>query len=162
MEQLKKFICILLLAVFYYGVTRGQSTVTAAGGNTSGSAGTVSYTIGQVLYTTSESSTGSVAHGVQQPYEISVVTGIDIASGILLECSVYPNPANDFLFLKIENYDNKDLSYKLYDSGGILLADKKVTGVQTTIPMSKLPPAVYFLKVIDGRKEIKTFKIIRN
>jgi len=156
-----KIFCIVFLAGFYNGAIWGQSAVTAAGGNASGSTGTVSYTIGQMLYTTSEATTGSVAHGVQQPYEISVVTGIDRASDILLECSVYPNPSSDFLFLKIENYDNKDLSYKLYDTGGILLADKKVTGNHTAIPMAKLPPAVYFLKVIDGRKEIKTFKIIR-
>jgi hypothetical protein len=64
--------------------------------------------------------------------------------------------------LKVENYDKENLSYKLFDANGKLLDNKKVTGNETTISMANLFPAVYFLKVIDNQKEIKTFKIIKN
>jgi hypothetical protein len=40
---------------------------------------------------------GTAAQGVQQPYEISVVTAIEKALDILLEMVVYPNPATDFV-----------------------------------------------------------------
>ena len=56
----------------------------------------------------------------------------------------------------------KDLSYQLYDMNGKLLENKKVTGNETSIVMSNLVPATYFVKVTEGNKEVKTFKIIKN
>jgi len=156
---------------------RAQNSIPASGGNASGSGGTASYTVGQVVYTTNTGTTGSVAQGVQQPFEISVITAIEQAEYITLVCSVYPNPATDFLTLKVENYDNESLSYQLYDINGIMLENKKVTGNEIIILMGDLSPSVYFLKVIDNQKEIhhvksnkvgakqfnvvKTFKIIK-
>ena len=141
---------------------KAQNAIPASGGNASGGGGTASYSVGQVVYTTNTSSSGSVAQGVQQPYEISVITGIEQAEYISLVCSVYPNPVSDFLTLKVEDYDIKDLSYRLFDARGNLLESKKVIGYETTISMANLLPAIYFLKVIDNREEIKTFKIIKN
>ncbi|MGB4293795.1 MAG: hypothetical protein WBJ37_13065 [Bacteroidales bacterium] len=58
---------------------KAQNTVTSAGGDASGSGGSVSYTTGQIVYTTVSSANNSVAQGVQQPWEISVVTEIEKA-----------------------------------------------------------------------------------
>jgi len=160
---MKKFIVALIaLCLFEYGTTiQAQNTIPASGGNASGS-GTVSYSVGQVVYTTNTSTTyGSVAQGVQQPFEISVITAIKQAKDITLVCSVYPNPASDFLTLKVENHDTDNLSYKLFDANGKLLESKKVTGNETVISMANLLPSLYFLKVIENQKEIKTFKIIK-
>ena len=162
---MKKFHAVLIaLCLFGSGTTiQAQNTIPASGGNASGSGGTVSYSVGQVVYTTNTSITyGSVAQGVQQPFEISVITAIEQAKDITLVCSVYPNPASDFLTLKVENYDIESLSYKLFDANGKLLESKKVTGYETIISMANLLPNLYFLKVIDNQKEIKTFKIIKN
>ncbi len=54
----------------------GQETITSAGGNTTGSAGSVSYTVGQIIFSTFSGANGSVIQGVQQPYEISIATAI--------------------------------------------------------------------------------------
>jgi hypothetical protein len=67
-----------------------QSTIPATGGNAAGNGGSVSYTVGQIVYTTVSGTNGSVAQGVQQPYEISVVTGIENKE-INLSCSIYSN-----------------------------------------------------------------------
>ncbi len=156
-----------LSAVFLLGLgltgLQAQTAVPATGGHASGSGGTVNYSVGQVVYTTNTGgSNGTVAHGVQQPFEISVVTGLVEAKGINLSVSAYPNPTTDFLNLKVENYDNTNLSYKLFDISGKLLETKKITGNETSIVMSNLVPATYFIKVTEGNKEIKTFKIIKN
>ena len=45
---------------------------------------------------------------------------------------------------------------------GKLLQNEKITGNQTSIAMGNLVPANYFVKVIQGNKEVKTFKIIKN
>ena len=153
---------VLFCMIGFGSTIQAQNAIPASGGNATGSGGYVSYSVGQVVYTTNTSITaGSVAHGVQQPFEISVLTAIEQAEDIKLICTAYPNPASDFLTLKVENYDRKSLSYKLIDSNGKLLESKKVTGIETTISMANLLPNLYFLKVIDNQKEIKTFKIIK-
>jgi len=156
-------VALVLFCLICFGSTiMAQNAIPASGGNSSGGGGTVSYSVGQVVYTTNTSETsGSVAHGVQQPYEISVITAIEQAEDITLICFVYPNPSSDFLSLKIENYDNKSLSYKLFDNNGKLLESNKVTSNETIILIANLLPNLYFLKVIDNGKEIKTFKIIK-
>lgn len=139
-----------------------QEAVPASGGNASGSGGAVSYTVGQVFYTAQEGTGNSVAQGVQQPYEISVVTGIEQAKFIQLSCSVYPNPTTDYVTLKVQNYHSEGLSYQLFDSDGRLVERKKIGAVEETIPMSNLSASTYFLKVLDGGMDVKTFKIIKN
>jgi opacity protein-like surface antigen len=160
MKPLRKLLLICSFLAFGSAVM-AQSTIPATGGNGSGSGGTVSYTVGQVVYTTISGTTGSVTQGVQQPYEISIVTGLEEAKGINLIFSAYPNPAGDFLTLKIENYDKENLSYRLYDLSGNLLVIKKIVAAETSISMGNLLPGTYFLKVTGNDKVVKTFKIIK-
>jgi hypothetical protein len=164
--QLRKLKLSTIL-LFGQGLTglQAQEVIPAAGGNASGSAGTVSYSVGQVIYTTNTGTNGTVAQGVQQPFEISIVTGLEEAKGINLMVSAYPNPTTDFLNLKVDASNALNiqlLSYQLYDMSGNLLETKKLVGNQTSIVMSYLVRATYFLKVIEGSKEVKTFKIIKN
>ena len=158
----KSNVALIALCLFGYGTTiQAQNAIPVSGGNGTGS-GTVSFSLGQIVYTTNTSITsGSVAQGVQQPFEISVITGIEQAKDITLVCSVYPNPTNDILTLKVENYDTESLYYKLFDANGKLMGSKMVTGNETIISMANLLPNLYVLKVIDNQKEIKTFKIIK-
>jgi hypothetical protein len=153
---------MIAFCLFGFGTTmQAQNSILSSGGNISGGGGTVSYSIGQVFYTNNTGSNGSVAHGVQQPFEISVVTSIEEAKGISLEIVLYPNPATDFIVLKIENYEIENLSYQLFDINGILLLSNKVESNETNIAMSNRMSATYFLNVTDNKKIIRTFKIIK-
>ncbi|HEX7411110.1 MAG TPA: T9SS type A sorting domain-containing protein [Bacteroidales bacterium] len=156
-----KLFAFLLLGLGLTGL-KAQVAIPSSGGNASGSGGSVSYSVGQVVYTSGTGTNGSVAQGVQQPYEISVETGLEVAKGITLQCSAYPNPATDFVKLMVENYTIEKLTCQLYDMNGKLLKNKKVEGNETSIDMSNLAIATYFLKVTQSNKEIKTFKIIKN
>ena len=156
-----KLSAVLLLGLGLTGL-QAQTSVNATGTNASGSGGSVSYSVGQVVYTNNTGTNGSVAQGVQQAFEISVVTGLEQAKGINLSVSAYPNPTTDYLTLSIGEFDISNLSYQLYDMNGKLLQNEKITGNQTSIAMGNLVPANYFVKVIQGNKEVKTFKIIKN
>jgi hypothetical protein len=156
-----KLSAVLLLGLGLTGL-QAQESVNATGSNASGSGGSVSYSVGQVVYTTNTGTSGSVAQGVQQPYEISVVTAIEEAKGINLSVSAYPNPTTDYLTLEVKDFELSNLHFQLYDMSGKLLQSEKITGNQTSIIMSNLVPAVYFVKVTQGNKEVKTFKIIKN
>ena len=156
-----KLSIVILLGVGLTGL-QAQEAIPATGGNASGSGGTASYSVGQVFYTTNDGgANGSVAQGVQQPYEISIITGIEEAKEIILSVSAYPNPTTDYLTLKVGNFELSTLKFQLYDMNGKLLQNKKIEGGETNILMSNFASATYFLKVIQDNKEVKTFKIIK-
>lgn len=163
LKGLIHFVYPILLIVLGVTKLQAQEAIPASGGNASGYEGTVSYSVGQVFYITNSETSGSVAQGVQQAYEISVIDGIDFIKGINLSISAYPNPTTNFLILQVETSTPIHLlNYKLYDTSGKLLESKKITSYNTNIKMSQLPSSSYFLRVEENNKEIKVFKIIKN
>ena len=142
--------------------TYGQSAISATGGTATGTGGTVTYTVGQVTYNTITGTSGSVAQGVQQPWEISTVTAIEKTEGITLQMSVYPNPTGGVLKLTIRDIDDKNLSYRLFDMNGLLLQDKKIYSQETEISLQDYSSTMYFLRIADNKQDIKVFKIVKN
>ncbi|RTY73080.1 T9SS type A sorting domain-containing protein [Flavobacterium sp. LS1P28] len=153
-------IVILFLLGFGLLTAQAQQAITATGGDASGSGGTVAYSVGQVVYTTNTGTNGSVAQGVQQSYIISIVLGIEDNS-IKLELTAYPNPTTNFLTLNVGNAELSTLRFQLYDISGKLIESRKIVSSTETIGMENLPSAIYFLKVVNNNKEVKTFKIIK-
>jgi hypothetical protein len=159
MKHKKVKLGVVLLGL---GLTaQAQQATTATGGDASGSGGTVAYSVGQIVYTTNAGTNGSVAQGIQQPFEIQIVLGVEQLE-IKLDMMVYPNPTTDVLNLSVGNTETSGLSYQLFDLSGRLLANSKIKNKETTISMLSYPHANYFLNIIQGNKKIKTFKIIKN
>ena len=159
---IQKVVISLIPIVFRIPTLFGQDAVPAAGGEAIGTTGTVSYTIGQVVYSTQEDQFASVAQGVQQPYEISIVIGLEEAEGIQLQAIAYPNPTRGRLTLRIENYDYQDLEYQVYDLTGKLLNRQRISSNEERISLVDFSSGIYLLKVCSPKKELKTFRIIRH
>ena len=162
MRKTTFIIYLIGITVFIFQTKlNAQKTIPASGGDATSTSGSVSYSVGQVFYTTNTGDNGSVAQGVQQPYEISIIDGIEEASNILLNCSAYPNPTTDILVLKVESYDLSNLSYKLYNLGGQLLDGEIIISNETSLSLLNQAPGTYILKILDSEKEVKTFKIVK-
>jgi hypothetical protein len=156
------FIMFLLLeAVFRLNVV-SQEAFVSAGINVSSNEGSVSSSTGQLLCTTVTGNSGTVFLGIQLPFDISIVSGNRDTQGILLECIVYPNPTSDAVKLIIKDYRTSGLSYQLWDVNGKMLSEDSIENDETTILMQQLPASIYFIKIMEGRQEIKVFKIIKN
>lgn len=159
MIKIKLLICCLLgLGTID---TKAQDAVPATGADASGSGGSASYTVGQVVYTSVNSTSGTVNQGVQQPY-VFLAIGVNSNPNINLMMTVYPNPSTTFINLKIEKTDLKNLSFQLYDVQGKILFSEQITNSETAIPLNEYSSGDYFLKVINNKDELKTFKIIKN
>ncbi len=154
--------CLLFSLLFFTIHGKAQQISLPADGNTTGSTGSVSYSIGQVFYTMNTGPTASSSMGVQQPYEISVLASVADINPISLTCSLFPNPAADYVILKTNGDVSTSLIYQLYDISGKLLESKAINGTETTISMGAYPVSVYFLKVTSHNTEVETFKIIKN
>ncbi len=149
--------------LFAIGSLQAQEAISATGGDASGNGGTVSYTVGQVAFLNITESTGYVLQGVQQPYEIYLVTGIEKANGVSLDCIIYPNPVQEHLQLKIQGLSWEKLHWGIYDSGGKLLKSENISNSLSTIPVADLAQGIYLFLVSDKQKGvIKTFQIIKN
>jgi hypothetical protein len=149
------FVCVLLSNVY------GQESVNASGGDASGSAGTMAYSIGQVVYTTNSSSSGTSAQGVQHAYEIFTV-GIPEVS-LNFSITAFPNPTTDHITLQINEGFNESLFYQLYDLQGKMLTREAILAEQTIIDMKALAKATYFIHVVtQENKKVQTFKIVKN
>ena len=155
----KKTFMIAVFVLLGLGGLYAQESPIATGGEATGTGGTASYSVGQIVYTTATGSNGSVAQGVQQPYEIQVVTGVNETS-INLEMSVYPNPTTNYLTLITES--SKNLSFQLIDLQGKVIESKNVVNNSTNISLEGQPAATYFLNVTKNNQIVKTFKVIKN
>ena len=156
------FLAFLLsfLLSFSMNAQTSHQVLSATGGDASGSGGSVAYSVGQIVYTTSTGTTGSVAQGVEQAYEISSVGIKETALNISL--SIFPNPTSDYLTLKVQDYNNEALSYSLLDEQGKLVLNEQITNQDTQVAMSNLARGAYFINVLQENKKIQTFKIIKN
>lgn len=159
MKYKKAVLCLLFFCSGLI-ISHAQQGTMATGGDQSGGGGSVAYTVGQIVYTT-VSANGSVAQGVQQPYEISVVTGTN-ESGNEITINSYPNPTDDYVSLKIEDYASEKLVYTLYDLNGKILVSREINSAQINISMCDYAAGTYYLKVTRNNEEVKQFKIIKN
>ena len=147
------FLCVLL--------SFGQAVIASAGGNATGSTGNVTFSVGQIVYTTNSGSAGTVAQGVQQPFEIQTVLGVNNFN-INLQMMVYPNPATNALSLQIKDYNLNEMKYELIDLNGRLIANSKIVTETTILQLDAYPAAIYLLNIMQNNQLIKTFKIIKN
>ena len=74
----------------------------------------------------------------------------------------YPNPTTDYLTLNVSNNEFSNLNFQLIDITGKIIETRKIVNSIETISMEELPKAIYFLKVVNNNKDVKTFKIIKN
>lgn len=154
-------ICIVFLLVMWLAGLHAQQAVLSASNDATGSAGTASYSVGQIAYNYNTSTDGFVTEGVQQPFEILYGEGIEDPNGITHEYKLYPNPANAFVILKIESPEIKNLSCQLYNMNGFLLKTMKIESREVTLRMDDLASATYSLTVTGNDKVLQTFIIVK-
>ena len=157
--KLKLFFLNVLTFLFLSKVT-AQTSTNAAGGDASGTGGSVAYSVGQPFYITYTGANGTVAQGVQQTYQIFSL-GIN-QSELNISLAVFPNPTYDNLNIEIKDFNNENLSYELFDIQAKLLAKGLITSKQTQISLITLPPSAYFMHISQKNKKTQSFKIIKN
>jgi hypothetical protein len=154
----KNFFITGCLFLASYGL--GQTSVNTIGGTVSNNSGSVSYSIGQVAYQSISNTSGMVTQGVQQAYIISTMNLDEKTFNFSL--TAYPNPTTDHLILRVGNFNQEKLFYKVIDVAGKLIGEGKITQSETNLEMENLPSASYFVEVYHEYKKVQNFKIIKN
>jgi len=158
MIRLNKYLLIFYFLLYTVLNSQAQQGTVASGGDDYGIGGSMSFSIGQIDYSTEIGAGIKITEGLQQPYKVSVIA--DTSNNPTI--SIYPTLTNDFVTLSFQNTNIENITYKLYDVLGKLIEKQKINDNQTYISFQMLADAMYFIKVFDGNNEVKTFKIIKN
>ncbi|OXE99126.1 putative secreted protein (Por secretion system target) [Flavobacterium araucananum] len=155
------FLILWITSISFITTAYSQESVVVSGGNATGTGGSSSYSVGQVVYTSLPGANNYILQGVQQPYEI-ITLGNDEFKEINLEMTAYPNPTIDILNLVVVNDKLDNLSYNIFDINGKLVSrNSKITTSETKVSLQELNQGIYFLAIKENNKTIKTFKIIK-
>lgn len=141
-------------------ICKAQNNTVASGATALGTTGSATYTVGQIVYITNSSTTGTASQGVQQAFEITTLSTSEIPE-IQLLASVYPNPTTQYVTLSVKNYGLTDLKFTLYDVLGKVIQTDFILQEETPLDLSNQQAGLYFLKINNTTSELKTFKIIK-
>lgn len=141
--------------------------VIAAGGGyfeNSGAGISISFTIGEVAYTTLTSGNFILTQGFQQGNLFT--TSIDKPVNAVNDIAVYPNPATDYVKVRIDipNLSGK-ATYDLHDITGKKVITKEFN-VETSVPvelsLSDIRPGIYLLKVYVAKENlVRVVKLVK-
>jgi hypothetical protein len=137
-----------------------QQSANTTGKNVSQNNTTISYSIGEVYYNTTTTLSSVITQGIQQPYEIYLISGIVNEKDVQL-ITAFPNPTSSTIKIVTQDTKIDGLNYKLYDLLGKEILSGDITSNQTELDLNNLMPAVYFIKVFRYNSTIKYFKIIK-
>lgn len=157
---MKTLLLFFLLVLYAMSYSLCQEVIATSGEFNESNDGSVSWTIGEMATQTLENNDVIVTQGFHQTN--LTITVIKELKKLDVQITAYPNPVTNMVKIKIESKMSDKLSYTLVDANGKLLIRQLINSNETEIPFIYYAPSVYFLKVYDSKREIKTFKIIKN
>ena len=151
----------LLCAAFTFALVPlfSQQNTVSTGGDASGSNGSVSYSIGQIDYSSTSGTDCNTNEGVQQPFEF-----FDPDAGIPFESVnvlLYPNPTNDAVILQISTF-TQGTQFALSDAKGKIVLKGVIASEETHLDMQNLSTGVYQLQIQNAHEIVSTIKIVKN
>ncbi|MCF8359775.1 MAG: T9SS type A sorting domain-containing protein [Prolixibacteraceae bacterium] len=152
---------LIIFALMLTGTKGSAQQVIASSGNSGNTSDyTVNWTIGEPVI---EIFTGSNLILTQGMHQTKLrVTSVDEITIPGLEISVYPNPVDFLLKLKVDYIDDTPLNYRLHDPNGRIMLHKEMERTAEQIDMQIFPPGAYVLCVFpEDNQWQKTFNIVK-
>ncbi len=159
MEKYRQLILTTFILLLGISASAQKNTV-AAGGVSSGTGGSVAYSIGQIDFRTQSSATGNITQGLQQPYEI-FTTGISSFEREL-NFSVFPNPTSGEITIQTNESLSNQTHFELFDGKGKRILKNRIFQQSSSLDLSVFASGSYFLTIRDNQQGIKNFTIIKN
>ncbi len=151
--------CLLFILLSPIVNAQQLEILNSGGGYFKNMEGSITFSIGEVIIKTMTQGDCCITQGFCQANV--TVTAISEIEGLNYQLIAYPNPAKDFVILKINKDKLLNLKYLLYDMQGRLIKTEHIVSKETNIPFNFYIPSTYYFKIIDKQMEVKTFKIIK-
>jgi hypothetical protein len=157
---MKKVVFVLLtICLFSISKIIAQQIFASSGDFFKDTHGSISFTIGEPINETFSKFENILTQGYQQ----SKLPGLAIneLTESLFKVSIFPNPCKDFIIINVDNIKDYDIQLELYGIIGNLLIRDSFDCAQKKILLTGLQSSFYYLKVIINKKEVRSFKIVK-
>ena len=155
-----KIFLVISLCIFTQG-SYAQQAILSSCNDAAGVTGSVSYSFGQVFFIEKTGNGGNVMEGIQLPFEILFMAGINDEKGITLECIIYPNPAGESVKVKTEKLEGRKLICDIADLKGRVIKTMMIMDEEMIIPLQELSPSTYVITITENKRILKTFRLIK-
>jgi hypothetical protein len=142
------------------GFANAQQVISSSGSTLKNNTGSLTFTVGELVIDTKNAGKITITQGFHQTK--LTITAINVLREQKFSISAFPNPTNDFVNLKIEKGEIRDVEFTLFDLQGKVLSNRKIESTNTEVSLSGYNSGNYLLKIIQKGKEIQTFKIIKD
>lgn len=155
-KPIQKIIVSFMIAFAVFKAD-AQQVVSSSGGTFVTENSMLDFTIGEICTETLGTSQLIITQGFQQPF----ISDVNVAEIQSIGLNVYPNPAQTELYIELKQQENKALTYAIYSITGKLLKNESISNLVTSVNVDAFVPGTYVLQVSDKRKNIETYKIIK-
>jgi hypothetical protein len=139
-----------------------QESCTAASGEEQHPTGSITWTVGQMAYLESRGINGSQIQGVQQPYELQFLPGIDDPYGSSPPLFIlYPNPVSDECWLKITAQEPAGHHMEVHDLQGNRIRQVDIHRDETRISLGTLASGTYIVSIWKSSACLQKSKLIK-
>lgn len=151
--------CLLFLLIS--PLTWGQQNTIAAMAEAKTAEGSVSFTVGQVVYSSYMAGDVVVTEGVQQVWQLQPTrTGLADIKHTMQVC-VFPNPASDYVYLTSKGAVNANYRYTIIDANGQSKQSGSFIEFPYKLNLTALSGSMYMVSVYRGNELITTFRLIK-
>lgn len=149
------FACILV-----HAQTTPLQLVSSAGETFKNPNYQLDWSVGELVTETYAGNQSMLTQGFHQGKYI--ITAIKQITDLQFEISAFPNPATDYVHVKIASEKFENLRFSFSDSDGKVLQTGSFTSNLQQINLAGKTTGIYFLKVISDKTTVKTFKIVKS
>jgi hypothetical protein len=138
---------------------KAQQAVVSGGNFHQNSQGSISWGLGEAVIETFEVDDIIITQGFQQSK--LTITTIEELPESEFSITAFPNPANDFVYLKSNLNESDDVYFTMFDLNGKIVMQDKINSTLEKVSFRALKSGVYFIKISLNNKEMKTIKVIK-
>jgi hypothetical protein len=157
----KQLLTISLIA--FIGAVKAQTVMpellSSSGGSGQNAQGSLAWTIGEPVTATVSDGTSTLTQGFQQP-TLLIATAQNEHNN-LLSLFVYPNPTADYVMLKLDQSDDAQYNYRVFDSSGKLVNEGKANFSQPSISFQGLAAGQYTISLLSPKLKQQSISIIK-
>ncbi len=154
MKKLFLFFAALLISIYANSQSLAPEIIASSGDYFASTNLKLNWTLGEMVTETYSFGGEILTQGFQQANFLytSIVENAENN-----EITIFPNPFSDIINVNTGEY--KGLQLMIYDLNGSVLIEKKVAKSNIQLDFSSFSPGLYFMRIGDGQKEMKVFKI---
>ena len=139
-------------------------SITSSGASMSQNGGKISFSVGEIVVKTMTDGTNSIGQGIINTTTTNIVTAIKETDISKIRVNIYPNPANDLVFIDINDSKIPIIQLTVFDINGRQIISEQFSAINNHIGLNtnSWQKGNYFVTLSDlSGKLLGSYKIAK-